>query len=66
MLMFRYIVKQNGINFFRVAFLLERMCPLEYGLGARFNETVSLYRPAIPTIQTLTVEFGNITELFHL
>ncbi|EMC98736.1 glycoside hydrolase family 5 protein [Baudoinia panamericana UAMH 10762] len=32
-------VKQNKINTFRVAFLLERMCPLEYGLGARFNET---------------------------
>jgi endoglucanase len=24
-----------------VAFLLERMCPLSYGLGAKFNETVS-------------------------
>ena len=32
-------VKQNKINTFRVAFLLERMCPLAYGLGARFNET---------------------------
>ncbi len=27
------------INLFRVAFLLERMCPLSYGLGAKFNET---------------------------
>lgn len=27
------------INTFRVAFLLERMCPLKYGLGSRFNET---------------------------
>lgn len=27
------------INTFRVAFLLERMCPLAYGLGKRFNET---------------------------
>lgn len=32
-------VKQNKINTFRVAFLLERMCPLKYGLGKRFNET---------------------------
>lgn len=32
-------VDQNGINLFRVAFLLERMCPLEYGLGSTFNET---------------------------
>lgn len=32
-------VNQNGINLFRVAFLLERMCPLSYGLGAKFNET---------------------------
>lgn len=27
------------MNLFRVAFLLERMCPLSYGLGAKFNET---------------------------
>ncbi|TVY80822.1 Endoglucanase, partial [Lachnellula suecica] len=32
-------VDQNKINTFRVAFLLERMCPLSYGLGAKFNET---------------------------
>lgn len=32
-------VNQNHINLFRVAFLLERMCPLEYGLGPKFNET---------------------------
>lgn len=32
-------VDQNKINLFRVAFLLERMCPLSYGLGAKFNET---------------------------
>lgn len=32
-------VKQNHINTFRVAFLLERMCPIPYGLGKRFNET---------------------------
>ncbi|KAI7787274.1 glycoside hydrolase family 5 protein [Diaporthe eres] len=27
------------VNLFRVAFLLERMAPLEYGLGSKFNET---------------------------
>jgi len=31
--------QQNHINTFRIAFLLERMCPLKYGLGKRFNET---------------------------
>ncbi|KAK0629560.1 glycoside hydrolase family 5 protein [Bombardia bombarda] len=33
------MVDQNKVNLFRVAFLLERMCPLSYGLGAKFNET---------------------------
>lgn len=33
------MVDQNKVNLFRVAFLLERMCPPSYGLGARFNET---------------------------
>ncbi|KAF9041575.1 endoglucanase 1 [Panaeolus papilionaceus] len=32
-------VDQEKINFFRVTFLMERMCPLSFGLGARFNET---------------------------
>ena len=35
------IANKWQVNLFRVAFLLERMCPLSYGLGARFNETVS-------------------------
>ncbi|KAK0720150.1 glycoside hydrolase family 5 protein [Lasiosphaeris hirsuta] len=30
---------KHKVNLFRVAFLLERMCPLSYGLGAKFNET---------------------------
>jgi hypothetical protein len=30
------------VNLFRVAFLLERMCPIATGLGSTFNETVSL------------------------
>ncbi|KAF2838305.1 glycoside hydrolase family 5 protein [Patellaria atrata CBS 101060] len=33
------LVDEDKINTFRVAFLLERMCPLSYGLGAKFNET---------------------------
>jgi endoglucanase len=33
-------VDQNKVNLFRVAFLLERLCPVETGLGATFSETV--------------------------
>jgi endoglucanase len=33
-------INQWQVNLFRVAFLLERMCPLSYGLGSKFNETV--------------------------
>ncbi|KAK5656701.1 hypothetical protein OQA88_4247 [Cercophora sp. LCS_1] len=33
------MVDKHKVNLFRVAFLLERMCPLSYGLGAKFNET---------------------------
>ncbi|KAI1267887.1 glycoside hydrolase family 5 protein [Xylariaceae sp. FL1019] len=41
-------VDQNHLNLFRVAFLLERMCPLATGLGATFNEThFGLYQDAI-------------------
>jgi len=44
-------VDQDGINLFRVAFLLERMCPLEFGLGSKFNEThFSEYKAAIDYI----------------
>ncbi|KAM0157050.1 hypothetical protein ACHAPG_004938 [Botrytis cinerea] len=32
-------VDKNKVNLFRVAFLLERMCPLATGLGATFDET---------------------------
>ncbi|KAI1078624.1 glycoside hydrolase family 5 protein [Whalleya microplaca] len=32
-------VDQNHLNLFRIAFLLERMCPLETGLGSTFDET---------------------------
>jgi len=40
-------IDQNRINVFRVAFLLERMCPLQYGLGRRFNETVGHARGSV-------------------
>jgi endoglucanase len=41
-------VDQNKVNLFRVAFLLERMCPVATGLGATFNEThFSYYADAI-------------------
>ena len=41
-------VDQNRVNTFRVAFLLERMCPISYGLGNKFNEThFQLYQDAI-------------------
>jgi len=32
-------IDQEKINFFRVTFLMERMCPLATGLGSTFNET---------------------------
>uniref|UniRef100_A0A0W0F420 cellulase n=1 Tax=Moniliophthora roreri TaxID=221103 RepID=A0A0W0F420_MONRR len=32
-------VDEEKINLFRVTFLMERMCPLETGLGSTFNET---------------------------
>ncbi|KAM3073467.1 hypothetical protein ACMFMG_004634 [Clarireedia jacksonii] len=41
-------VDQNKVNLFRVAFLLERMCPVATGLGSKFNEThFSYYADAI-------------------
>lgn len=42
---------QNKVNLHRVAFLLERMCPPSYGLGAKFNEThFGYYKQAIDYI----------------
>ena len=35
-------VDEQGFNLFQVAFVLERLCPLDTGLGATFNETVSI------------------------
>lgn len=44
----------SQVNLFRVAFLLERMCPPEYGLGSKFNETYFMhYKNSIDHI-TLT------------
>jgi endoglucanase len=41
-------VGTNQINFFRVTFLMERMCPVATGLGTTFNETYfSEYEDAI-------------------
>ncbi|KAF8198476.1 endoglucanase 1 [Pholiota molesta] len=41
-------VDQEKINFFRVTFLMERMVPVEFGLGSKFNEThFSEYADAI-------------------
>ncbi|KAL9082049.1 MAG: hypothetical protein Q9159_006761 [Coniocarpon cinnabarinum] len=41
----------NGVNLFRVTFLMERMCPLATGLGPIFNETYfDLYQEAIDFI----------------
>ncbi|CAE7084026.1 unnamed protein product [Rhizoctonia solani] len=49
-------VQNDKINVFRVAFLLERLCPLEYGLGPKFNETYyAQFKDAIDYI-TLTKE----------
>jgi endoglucanase len=49
------------VNFFRVAFLLERMCPLATGLGSTFNEThFSLFKEAIDYI---TVTKGQYAAL---
>lgn len=35
-------VDVDKINLFRIAFLMERMVPVENGLGNNFNETVRL------------------------
>ncbi len=44
-------VDKNKINLFRVAFLMERMCPLSTGLGSKFNEThFDLYKKAVDYI----------------
>ncbi|KAH8672843.1 glycoside hydrolase superfamily [Tricladium varicosporioides] len=49
-------VDQNGVNLFRVAFLLERMCPLATGLGSTFNETY--YQEFASAVNYITVTKG--------
>ena len=45
------LANKHQINPFRVAFLLERMCPVSYGLGKKFNETYfGYYNDAITAI----------------
>ncbi|KAI1767515.1 glycoside hydrolase superfamily [Hypoxylon sp. FL1150] len=44
-------VDQNHLNLFRIAFLLERMCPVATGLGSTFNEThFDYYKDAVDYI----------------
>ena len=44
-------INQNHINTFRIAFLLERMCPTAYGLGKKFNDTYfGYYQDAINAV----------------
>ncbi|KUJ12934.1 cellulase-domain-containing protein [Mollisia scopiformis] len=49
-------VDQNKVNLFRVAFLLERMCPLATGLGSTFNETY--YQEFADAVNYITVTKG--------
>ncbi|KAL0063353.1 hypothetical protein AAF712_009748 [Marasmius tenuissimus] len=49
-------VDQEKINLFRVTFLMERMCPLETGLGSTFNETY--FDEYADAINYITVEKG--------
>ncbi|KAH7303555.1 endoglucanase 1 [Stachybotrys elegans] len=45
------LVDEHEINLFRVAFVLERMCPIETGLGVLYNETYfDLFKEAIDHI----------------
>ncbi|KAJ7075923.1 endoglucanase 1 [Mycena belliarum] len=54
-------VDQEKINFFRVTFLMERMCPLSFGLGSKFNETYfSEYADAIHHITTVKGAYALI------
>jgi hypothetical protein len=51
------------VNLFRVAFLLERMCPPSYGLGAKFNEThFDYFKQAIDYI-TVTKKACNLCQI---
>lgn len=63
-------VDQNKVNLFRVAFLLERMCPLSYGLGAKFNETASHHvrnpdRSTVAYASTALPRIRRCSQLHH-
>lgn len=47
-------VDKNHANLFRIAFLLERMCPVATGLGSTFNETHFDYYKAAVDYVTVT------------
>ncbi|KAK7052582.1 endoglucanase 1 [Favolaschia claudopus] len=49
-------VDQEKVNFFRVTFLMERMCPLSFGLGRKFNETY--FAEFADAINHITVKKG--------
>lgn len=53
----------NQINLFRIAFLLERMCPPSYGLGAKFNETVK-HSPF--SNFSILMEFNSISTFMQM
>ena len=60
---FQYLTtaEWKQINLFRVAFLLERMCPLAYGLGKKFNETVS--GNSLNNVETITYSITVLRPL---
>jgi len=57
------IFVSQGVNTFRVAFLLERMCPTQYGLGRKFNETY--YNYFEQAINYITDVKGEIPSLAY-
>jgi hypothetical protein len=57
------IFVSQGVNTFRVAFLLERMCPTQYGLGRKFNETYyNYFEQAINYITDVKGECSHLTS----
>src|SRR4051812_17194484 len=61
------LINVNQVNLFRVAFLLERMCPLATGLGAAFNETVSFSNTFLlfPSLSQPTQLISSLTPIQH-
>ncbi|KAJ7776089.1 endoglucanase 1 [Mycena olivaceomarginata] len=52
-------VDKEKVNFFRVTFLMERMCPLSFGLGSKFNETY--FAEYADAINYITLQKGAYT-----